>query len=83
MTPEAADGGPLSLVRTGDRIRLSVSERRLDVLVDDAELHRRAAAAGAAPLPGRGYRRLHADHVLQADEGCDLDFLRSAETGVV
>jgi dihydroxy-acid dehydratase len=77
VTPEAAVGGPLSLVRTGDTIRLSVNDRRLDVLVEDAELCRRAAASGAAPIPGRGYRRLHADHVLQADEGCDLDFLRS------
>jgi dihydroxy-acid dehydratase len=76
VTPEAAVGGPLSLVRTGDTIRLSVNDRRLDVLVEDAELCRRAAASGAAPIPGRGYRRLHADHVLQADEGCDLDFLR-------
>jgi dihydroxy-acid dehydratase len=77
VTPEAAVGGPLSLVRTGDTIRLRVNDRRLDVLVEDAELRRRAAASGAAPAPGRGYRRLHADHVLQADEGCDLDFLRA------
>jgi len=78
VAPEAAAGGPLSLVRSGDRIRLSVRERRLDLLVDDAELARRRAQGpphrdGA---PRRGYRRLYLDHVLQADEGCDFDFLR-------
>jgi dihydroxy-acid dehydratase len=78
VTPEAAAGGPLGLVRTGDGIRLSVRERRLDLLVDDAELGRRRAAAGASAdgAPRRGYRRLYLDHVLQADEGCDFDFLR-------
>jgi dihydroxy-acid dehydratase len=81
VAPEAADGGPLGLIRTGDTIRMSVNERRLDVLVPEAELQRRAAAAGSAPVPGRGYRRLHVDHVLQADEGCDLDFLRAGGAG--
>ena len=75
VNPEAADGGPLALVRNGDRIRLSVKERRLDLLVDPAELGRRAAAKPAAP-PARGYRRLYKDHVLQADGGCVFDFLR-------
>jgi dihydroxy-acid dehydratase len=77
VTPEAAAGGPLAQVRTGDRIRLSVKERRLDLLVDPAELARRAPLAPAAAVPSRGYRRLYADHVLQADLGCDFDFLRS------
>jgi dihydroxy-acid dehydratase len=77
VTPEAAAGGPLAQVRSGDRIRLSVNERRLDLLVDPAELARRAAGASTAPMPSRGYRRLYAEHVLQADAGCDFDFLRT------
>ena len=75
VTPEAAAGGPLGLLRTGDRIRLSVKDRRLDALVDEAELTRRAAARPARPEPGRGYRGLYLRHVLQADAGCDFDFL--------
>ncbi len=78
IAPEAADGGPLGLVRNGDRIRISVKERRLDLLVDDAELaERRAASPAAAPPPARGWAQLYHDRVLQADEGCDLDFLRA------
>ena len=77
VNPEAAAGGPLALVRNGDRIRLSVKERRLDLLVDPVELGRREATAPAGPAPTRGYRRLYLDHVLQADAGCDFDFLRS------
>jgi dihydroxy-acid dehydratase len=76
VTPEAAAGGPLGLVRHGDRIRLSVKERRLDLLVDDAELGRRRAVPANGTRPRRGYRKLFLDHVLQADEGCDFDFLR-------
>src|SRR5712691_4624765 len=76
VTPEAAAGGPLGLVRHGDRIRLSVKERRLDVLVDEAELRRRAVTLTDGTRPSRGYRKLFLDHVLQADEGCDFDFLR-------
>jgi dihydroxy-acid dehydratase len=77
VTPEAAVGGPLALVATGDRIRLDVSGRRLDVFVDDLELARRAQqrTQGGAPLPERGYARLFATSVLQADQGCDFDFL--------
>ncbi len=75
VTPEAAVGGPLARVRSGDRIRLSVKERTLDLLVDPAELARRATGATAAPAPARGYRRLYAEHVLQADAGCDFGFL--------
>jgi dihydroxy-acid dehydratase len=79
VSPEAAVGGPLALVKNGDRIKLSVSERRLDLLVDEAELARRRAAwkAPATPPP-RGYAKLYMDHVLQAEHGCDFDFLRKA-----
>jgi dihydroxy-acid dehydratase len=77
VAPESAVGGPLALVRTGDRIRLDVAGRSLDLLVDDAEVERRRAAWTPPPRKDeRGYRRLFADHVLQANEGCDFDFLR-------
>jgi dihydroxy-acid dehydratase len=77
VAPESAAGGPLALVRTGDRIAISVARRTIDLLVDDAELkRRRASAAPVASRPTRGYARLYADHVLQADQGCDFDFLR-------
>ena len=76
VTPESAIGGPLGLVRTGDRIALDVEARSLTLLVDDAELARRAAAAPPpAPPPKRGYARLFHETVLQADKGCDFDFL--------
>ena len=75
VSPEAAAGGPLALVRDGDRIRLDTEGRRLDVLVDENELARRRQAYEPPPIPARGYARLHATHVLQADRGCDLDFL--------
>src|SRR5437773_2602737 len=77
VTPEAAVGGPLALVATGDRIKLSVKERKLDLLVSDAELARRRATWKPVDVPARGYRKLYMDHVLQADHGCDFDFLRS------
>jgi dihydroxy-acid dehydratase len=77
VTPDCASGGPLGLVRSGDRIRLSVAERRIDLLVEDAELKRRAAAAKPAPdAPARGYARLYAQEILGADEGCDFAFLK-------
>ena len=77
ITPDAASGGPLGLVRTGDRIRLSIAKRSIDLLVDDAELARRAktVAPPAAP-PKRGYSKLFADEILGADYGCDFKFLR-------
>jgi dihydroxy-acid dehydratase len=77
VTPESAVGGPLGIVRTGDRIRLDVPNRKLDLLVDEQELARRIAAmnAKAAPVPERGYGRLFASAVMQADQGCDFDFL--------
>jgi L-arabonate dehydrase len=75
-TPEAAVGGPLALVRTGDWIELDVPGRTLTLEVDDAELERRHAAWTPPPTAAeRGYVRLYVDHVQQADRGCDLDFL--------
>jgi len=77
VAPESAVGGPLALVETGDRIRLDVQERRLDLLVDEAELARRREAWEPPQRKDeRGYRRLYEDRVLQANEGCDFDFLR-------
>ncbi|MCY1291404.1 L-arabonate dehydratase [compost metagenome] len=81
VTPEAAIGGPLALVQSGDRIRLSVRERDLTLLVDDAELARRAAAQPVErPRAGRGYRKLFLETVTQADQGVDFDFLRATQT---
>jgi dihydroxy-acid dehydratase len=83
VTPEAALGGPLGVVRSGDRIRLSVRERRLDLLIGEEELaRRRAALPPPPPSPARGYARLYHEHVLPADLGCDFDFLRESPTGV-
>ena len=90
VAPEAAVGGPLALVESGDLIEIDVEERKLDLLVEEAELERRRAArsqeigdsaawhgngTGSPPRETRGYRRLYLDHVLQAPEGCDFDFL--------
>jgi dihydroxy-acid dehydratase len=74
VTPDAASGGPLGKVKNGDRIRLSVKERRIDLLVAPEELARRKAPP--APMPERGYARLYRREILQADRGCDFDFLR-------
>jgi len=78
IAPDAAAGGPLAKVRNGDRIRLSVAERKLDLLVESAELARRPAPV--PPVPARGYRRLYRQEILQADRGCDFDFLRQQPT---
>jgi dihydroxy-acid dehydratase len=78
VTPEAAAGGPLALVRTGDVIVLDVEARRIDVEVPADELSRRTpdeATVAAFADPARGWERLYVDHVLQADTGADLDFL--------
>jgi L-arabonate dehydrase len=76
VAPEAAAGGPLALVRTGDEIELDVAARRLDLLVDEDVLaSRRASWAPPPPPAARGWVRLYTDHVLQADRGADLDFL--------
>jgi dihydroxy-acid dehydratase len=77
VAPESAVGGPLALVENGDLIRLDVAARRLDMVVDDEELAaRRSRWTPPAPADDRGYRHLHVSHVLQANEGCDFDFLR-------
>jgi dihydroxy-acid dehydratase len=79
ITPESAIGGPLAIVETGDRIALDVEARRIDLLIDNSELERRLAAWKASPpkrtIPNRGYARLFEECVLQADQGCDFDFL--------
>ncbi|KJK24188.1 dihydroxy-acid dehydratase [Burkholderiaceae bacterium 16] len=81
VTPEAAVGGPLALVQTGDRIRLSVSRRELALLVSDEELERRRAACPVVePSAPRGYLKLFLQTVTQADLGVDFDFLRAPET---
>jgi dihydroxy-acid dehydratase len=74
-SPEAATGGPLALVQDGDLIELDVANRRIDLLVDEAELARRRQRFMPPPLPERGWRRLYAQHVLPAHLGADLDFL--------
>ena len=75
--PESAIGGPLAVVRDGDRIRLSVTERRLDLLISEPEMVERLSQwTPQVSEHLRGYPRLYIDHVLQADQGCDFDFLR-------
>lgn len=79
VAPESSVGGPIGLVRSGDRIRLSVAEKRIDLLVDEDELAQRRAELAARDrdaLAARGYERLYAEEVLQADEGCDFGFMR-------
>ena len=77
-TPESAAGGPLAAVRNGDVIELNVPERRLDLLVEPDEIARRLAAQARPPAPyRRGYGWLFAQHIQQADKGCDFDFLRA------
>ena len=83
VAPEAAAGGVLALVKTGDEIVLSAKEGRLDLLVDEEELLARSAYM-STPLPDyeRGYIKLYIDHVLGADKGADLDFLVGNDTRV-
>jgi dihydroxy-acid dehydratase len=79
ITPESAVGGPLALVKNGDMIRLDVAKRSIDLLVDDAELEKRRAALKPVATPewaARGYAHLFNETILQADEGCDFDFMR-------
>jgi dihydroxy-acid dehydratase len=75
VSPEAAVGGPLAAVRDGDRIRLSIAGKRIDLLVDPEEIQRRLADVKPPPKPKRGYKALYRNTVLQASEGCDFDFL--------
>jgi dihydroxy-acid dehydratase len=79
VTPDAASGGPLAKVRDGDHIHLSVADRRLDLLVAPEELQRRPITS--PPFPERGYARLYRQEILQADRGCDFDFLRKNPLG--
>ena len=84
VTPEADLGGPLALVRTGDRIRLSSSKKRIDLLVPEPEIERRTGIAERLAKeskeagPDRGYLRLFREHVMTATKGCDFDFLRAS-----
>lgn len=81
VSPEAQAGGPLALVKTGDRVRLSVTEGCLEVLVSEEELaERQAAWQPDPPHYTRGYAKIYVDHVLQADKGADLDFLVGKDT---
>ncbi|CAM2855426.1 6-deoxy-6-sulfo-D-gluconate dehydratase [Methylobacterium mesophilicum] len=75
IAPEAAIGGPLGAVRDGDRIRLSIRDKRIDLLVDETEIARRLADHRPPPAPKRGYKALYRRTVTQAPEGCDFDFL--------
>jgi dihydroxy-acid dehydratase len=83
ITPESAVGGPLALVKTGDMIRLDVDKRSIDLLVDTAELDKRRAALKlpTADWAKRGYAHLFNETILQADEGCDFDFMRAQGKG--
>jgi dihydroxyacid dehydratase/phosphogluconate dehydratase len=77
VCPEAAAGGALAIVQTGDQIRLDVPRRSLELLVPDSEIQQRLVSLRAPASDHlRGYPRLYVDHVLQADQGCDFDFLR-------
>jgi dihydroxy-acid dehydratase len=78
ISPESAVGGPLALVQTGDRIELNVDQRKLELLVDDEELSKRAEALkvkGPRGTPDRGYVKMYIENVTQAHEGCDFGFL--------
>jgi dihydroxy-acid dehydratase len=77
VAPEAADGGPLAIVRTGDTISLDVPARRLELEIETAEFDRRMAALPPNATSGvRGYDQLYHRHIMQADDGMDFDFLR-------
>jgi L-arabonate dehydrase len=80
VSPESAAGGPLAVVKNGDPIELDVSSRRLELLIPDSELKERLAA-WRPPVPhfNRGYRRMFLEHILQAHEGCDFDYLRACD----
>lgn len=82
IAPESAAGGPLSLVETGDEIEINVPERTIHWHVGDDEIaRRRAVKPQRKPLPERGYARLYAESVTQADQGCDFDFLAGRTPG--
>ena len=81
VSPEAAAGGPLAIVRTGDRIALSVAKKRLDLLISEEERLRRLSSWSPPPQPERGYAALYQRSVLQAPQGCDFDFLVPGHAG--
>jgi len=84
ITPESAVGGPLALVKNGDMIRLDVARRSIDLLIDAGELEARRAALKLPAAPEwakRGYAKLFNETILQADEGCDFDFMRVGGKG--
>jgi dihydroxy-acid dehydratase len=84
ISPEAASGGTLALVENGDLIDLDVGKRKLDLLISEDELKKRKARWKAPTPPlARGYWKLYFDHVLQAHEGADLDFLVGKSGGFV
>ena len=75
-SPESAVGGPLGLVQDGDMISLDVENRRIDLLVDEKILREREKNRKPFLIPPRGYRKLYAQHVNQAEHGADFDFLQ-------
>jgi dihydroxy-acid dehydratase len=79
VAPDAASGGPLGLVKDGDRMRISVARREIQLLVPEEELKGRAKVVPAQDMASadRGYARLYQEQILQADEGCDFRFLRA------
>ncbi|MCS3551786.1 dihydroxy-acid dehydratase [Bradyrhizobium japonicum] len=82
VAPEAAVGGPLAAVRNGDRIRLSIENKRIDLLVEPDEIAQRLAGFTPPPAPRRGYKALYRRTVTQAPEGCDFDFLTADHSPV-
>ncbi len=80
VAPESAIGGPLAAVRDGDRIRLSIDQKRIDLLVPEEEIHQRLQGFQPPAAPARGYKALYRRTVTQAPEGCDFDFLTQAGT---
>ena len=86
VAPESEAGGPLAIVKTGDEILFDGPARKLELSISDAEMEARLKSwrnARPAPKWDRGYYRLYYDHVLQADRGCDLDFLVGASGSTI
>jgi dihydroxy-acid dehydratase len=78
MAPESAIGGPLAIVQTGDEIALDVAARRIEISLPADQIEQRLSSFKAAPPKyQRGYGKLFLDHITQADQGCDFDFLRA------
>jgi dihydroxy-acid dehydratase len=80
ISPESALGGPLAAIRNGDRIRVSLREKRLDVALSDAEIAARLAEVVRPAVPSRGYAKLYAEHILGPEHGCDFDFLAPSKS---